>query len=238
MNGEERAAVTTAASVDGNLPGQEGERFERLWSRCAPDGGPDPADGRFAALQRHYLEPHRRYHTAEHLNQCLVQLDAARQHMDHPDAVELAVWYHDAIYDVTAGDNELQSARLFARHAAGILPASLVETVHELIMVTAHCRVEPSTSDQDFMVDIDLSSFGLPWLEFLRDSVAVREESPHLSDEVFYAKQRKFLTTLLSREHFYFTAFFRERHEQRARDNVSRYLASLGRGTSHEGAGE
>lgn len=219
--------MTTEASADGYAPGPERQRFARLWSRCASDGGTDAADDRFAALQRHYLEPHRRYHTPEHLKHCLAQLDAARQHMDNPDAVELALWYHDAIYDVTAADNELQSARLFERHADDILPAALVERVHGLIMVTAHCRVEPGTPDQDFMVDIDLSSFGLPWPEFLRDSAAVREESAHLSDELFCAKQCKFLSWLLRRERFYHTAFFRERHEQRARDNVSRYLDSL-----------
>ena len=219
--------MTTERSAHEQPAGLEKLRFEELWLRCACAGPPNAADAPFAAVQCHYLEAHRRYHTPEHLTHCLAQLDAARQQIENPDAVELAVWYHDVIYDVTAGDNELQSARLFERHADGVLPAALIATVHELIMVTAHSRVEPRTPDQRFMVDIDLSSFGLPWPEFLRDSVAVREESPHLSDEVFYAKQRAFLNALLSREHFCHTAFFRERHEQQARENISRYLDSL-----------
>ena len=214
------------------------KRFLDLCARNAGQANGRAFDAWFDAIAGHYRESHRRYHTPEHVDHCLRQFDLVGGMLEEPDAVELAVWYHDAVFDTEGTDNELRSAQLFEAHASQCMAPTLVRTVHGLIMVTVHSREEPTTRDQCFMVDIDLSSFGLPWLEFLRDSVAVREESPHLSDEVFYAKQRKFLTTLLSREHFYFTAFFRERHEQRARDNVSRYLASLGRGTSHEGAGE
>ena len=84
-----------------------------------------------------------------------------------------------------------------------------------------------NNQDQGFMVDIDLSSFGLPWELFLRDSVAVREEFSHLSDEEFYPKQKGFLESLLHREHFCYTEFFRRRHEDRARTNIQRYLDEL-----------
>jgi len=209
--------------------GMERQRFEQLWLRCAADDVGDDAGKCFEEVQRFYREPHRRYHTPEHVDHCLSQLDAARGHMIEPDAVELAVWYHDVIYDVGASDNELRSARLFARRAKGRMPEALVRCVHELIMVTVHSRIEPDTLDQGYMVDIDLSSFGLPWERFLRDSVAVREEFPHLSDEEFYPRQKEFLGSLLRRDHFCFTEFFRARHEAQARANIERYLAELER---------
>jgi predicted metal-dependent HD superfamily phosphohydrolase len=207
----------------------ERRRFEQLWLRCAADGAGDEAAERFDEIDRYYREPHRRYHTPEHVEHCLSQLDAAHAHMAEPDAVELAVWYHDVIYDVGASDNELRSAQLFEARARGRLSESLVRSVHDLIMVTVHNQVEPGTRDQGYMVDIDLSSFGMPWERFLRDSIAVREEFPHLSDEEFYPRQKEFLGSLLRRDHFCFTEFFRVRHEDRARENIARYLDELER---------
>ncbi len=202
-------------------------RFAELWSRCAKDGSPDRSGECFDEIERHYNESHRCYHTPGHVKHCLGQFDDARPAMDQPDTVELAIWYHDVIYDIGAADNELQSARLFARRARGIMPARTIDAVHDLIMVTVHNECVPATLDQGFMVDIDLSSFGLPWSRFLRDSVAVRQEYPHMSDAEFYPKQREFLAALIEREHFCYTEFFRARHERRARENIERYLDEL-----------
>ncbi len=201
------------------------QRFVKLWSRCSTSG--DGADGLFDEIATHYREPHRRYHTPEHVDHCLGQFDAACGHMDDPDTVELAVWYHDVIYDVGASDNEKRSAELYKAHSRGVMPAARIDAVYDLIMATVHTRVAPATADQAYMVDIDLSSFGLPWERFLEDSVAVRDEFPHMSDEEFYPKQRDFLASLLAREHFCYTPFFRARHERRARENIARYLREL-----------
>jgi predicted metal-dependent HD superfamily phosphohydrolase len=93
-------------------------------------------------------------------------------------------------------------------------------------MSTAPPRM-PKTTDQEFMLDIDLSSFGLPWADMLRDSIAVRKESANLSDAEFFPGQRAFLESLVNREHFYFTEYFRSRIEESARDNINRYLDNL-----------
>jgi len=202
-------------------------RFEQLWQRCT--GGSDPAGlrARFDEVQSRYTETHRRYHTPVHIVHCLQQFDAARELMDNADAVELTVWYHDVVYDIGVHGNEARSAEFFRRHAAGELSDEMIETVHDLIMVTMHLCSLPSTADQAYLVDIDLSSFGLPWERFLRDSVFVREEFPEIPDAIFYPKQQIFLLELLNREHFCFTEFFRDRHERQARDNISAYLRSL-----------
>ena len=201
------------------------QRFEDLWSRCAGSG--DGAGERFDEIERHYQESHRRYHTPEHVEHCLEQFDAAREHLDAPDAVELAVWYHDVIYDVKSRENELESARLFQRRARDRVPGDQVDEVVALIMVTVHTRIAPETTDQAFMVDIDLSSFGLPWDRFITDSIAVRDEFAHLSDAEFFPKQRDFLRSLLARDSFCYTEFFRRRHEQQARRNIEGYLRDL-----------
>ena len=202
-------------------------RFEQLWQRCSIEGNPGGAGVRFDEVQARYAEPHRRYHTPGHIAHCLQQFDAARELLDDADAVELAVWYHDVVYDLGVDDNEARSAQLFARHGAGELSEELINTVRDLIMTTMHLCSLPATSDQAYLVDIDLSSFGLPWEQFLRDSVAVREEFPNISDAQFYPKQNEFFSAMLGREHFCFTEFFLDRHEHQARKNISTYLRNL-----------
>ena len=199
------------------------QRFEALWSRrIGEDGG-----AVFDELDTLYGEPHRHYHTAAHIEHCIRQFDLAAGRMDEPDAVEMALWFHDAIYEIPTEKNELRSAALFAARAQGRGSERFRSKVHRLIMATTHLEPPPATLDESFIVDIDLSSFGLPWEEFLADSRAVRAEHPHVSDAEFYPRQKKFLESLLARPVFCFTEFFRDRHEARARSNIERLCATL-----------
>ena len=180
----------------------------------------------FDELDALYREPHRRYHTPAHIEHCLRLFDLAADRMDEPDAVETALWFHDAIYDVPTEKNELRSAELFAARAGGRGSERFRSKVRRLIMATTH-REPPATLDESFIVDIDLSSFGLPWKEFLRDSIAVREEFPLAPDAEFYPRHRKFVESLVARPVFCFTEFFRDRHEARARENIGRLFARI-----------
>jgi len=205
------------------------QRFEQLWARCAMDGAATAtaAGGYFSELYNHYRESHRHYHRPAHIVHCLKYFDMARSGMEQPDWVELAIWYHDVIYTCGADDNELKSAELFKVHACDLLPTALIDSVYDLILVTIHSRKLPVTLDQGYVVDIDLSSFGLPWPQFLADSKAVRKEFNHQFDADFYPGQCRFFEMLLAREHFCFTEFFRQRHEHQARENIQRYLLQL-----------
>ena len=137
----------------------------------------------YDCLFDYYSEDSRHYHTPLHIEHCLRQFDAARAEMADPDAIELALWFHDVIYetDVGAGENELASAELFLQCARAQFETSFRDRVYRLIMVTTHSE-SPQTLDEAFMVDIDLSSFGLPWEACSRDSEDVRAEFPQQSD--------------------------------------------------------
>jgi len=203
------------------------QRFISLWNRCRTgDGAGVDADDVYKEVHGYYSAPGRFYHTPKHIEHCLAQFDLAGGEMVNADAVEIAIWFHDLIFDVRANDNELQSARRFVELADDSMDTDFKATVHDLIMTTAPPRL-PKTTDQNYMLDIDLSSFGLPWEDMLRDSIAVRQESPQLTDAEFFPGQRAFLESLISREHFYFTEFFRSRIEDTARSNIERYLQSL-----------
>lgn len=212
-----------------NQPGSAGsraaldrQRFEELWSRRI---GVD-AGAVFEEIDALYREPHRRYHTVAHIEHCLQQFDLAADRMDEPDSVEMALWFHDAVYDIPGEENELRSAELFAARAAGRGAEQFRSEVYRLIMATKH-REPPATLDESFIIDIDLSSFGLPWDEFLRDNQAVRAELRHVPDAEFQRRQKTFLKSLISRPFFCFTEFFRDRHEARARSNIARLFSEL-----------
>ncbi|MGI9303788.1 MAG: HD domain-containing protein [Gammaproteobacteria bacterium] len=202
------------------------DRFLTLWSRNVTAGAPDIAASVCASLAASYAEPHRRYHTIQHIRHALEQFDAAASLAHEPDAIELALWFHDAVYDPRANDNEARSAALFMATSRGQLPDALRCAVYDLIMITRHTDL-PTSRDEELIVDIDLSSFGLPWEDYKRDGEAVREEYAHVADNRFHAGRSKFLRQLLKRPHFCFTEFFRARHEDIARRNIERSLREL-----------
>ncbi len=203
------------------------QRFMALWDRCQVDGSSDAALPVYEELQRRYNELHRHYHTPDHISHCLRQLDLAADLMEDADAVEMAIWFHDAIYNPRACDNERKSAELFAGLLGAHVDPAFLRSVYDLILVTAHPE-QPRRLDEQFMVDIDLSSFALPWAEFKRDSDAVRKEYAHLSDERFFSNQIGFLRELIERPTFFCTDFFRARYETAARENITRYMADAG----------
>jgi predicted metal-dependent HD superfamily phosphohydrolase len=200
------------------------ERFCALWSRCLPlKDGVDPRPV-YDDLRRRYTEPRRRYHTLDHITHCFQQLDMTTALMEDPDAVEMALWFHDAIYEPGACTNEQKSVELFGHIAQEHFLPIFIGKVCGLILVTMH-RQAPEDIDDAFICDIDLSSFGLPWEQFLLDTKALREEQDHISDEAFYPDHLKFLNYLLKRPRIFVSDFFNGRYEQRARQNIERFIA-------------
>jgi len=173
-----------------------------------------------------YSEPHRHYHTCAHIDHCLRQFDDARAHVPSPGAVEMALWFHDAVYDPGALGNERGSAELFLARGGVALAPGFARHVCELVMATTHDAI-PDSEDAAFVVDIDLSGFGSDWEDFRRDGEAVRREFASVPDARFYRYQDRFLRALLARPSFYLTDFFRARYERRARENIERYLEQL-----------
>lgn len=72
----------------------------------------------FRLVAEHYSEPGRHYHTLEHIGYCLHRLDDVRHLLRDADAAELALWFHDTVYDPSRDDNELRSA-FFSTAASG-----------------------------------------------------------------------------------------------------------------------
>jgi predicted metal-dependent HD superfamily phosphohydrolase len=221
----ERSRESDHSSRSSARPSSEKARFAALWFRCLASE-PTTVETVYARLAEFYGEPHRHYHTLDHIQHCLREFDRAEALMEDPDAVELALWFHDAIYRPGASDNERRSAELFEQWSDGRAEPKFRRRVGDLIMITTH-RELPSQADERFIVDIDLSGFGRSWDECEQDGRRIRAEYAHLSDEDYYPSQLRFLWSLQNRPSFFFTNFFRQRYERVACENVRRIIAEL-----------
>jgi predicted metal-dependent HD superfamily phosphohydrolase len=181
----------------------------------------------FDRLCAAYGERHRHYHTSEHIEHCLDELDKARHLASEPDEVELALWFHDAVYVTRASDNERKSAEWAAEFlAANGVDQHRIERVRGLIMATTHAA-SADGPDAELLVDIDLSILGADreiYASFERD---VRKEYRWVPGPLFRRTRAKILESFLTRSSVYSTAYFRERLESAARENLARAIDDL-----------
>lgn len=201
----------------------DAERFQRLLVRLG--GRADKS--LFDELAAAYAEPHRAYHNARHINDCLQQLDAARHLVQQPDLVEAALWYHDAVYDPRAADNEERSA-ILAREAlqkAGVSGQHL-EAIESLILMTRH-KATPPTGDATVLVDIDLSILGRDPQTFEEYDRGIRQEYVWVPEQDYRQGRARILSSFLERPRLFGTDDFFQRYEQPARRNLERTVQAL-----------
>jgi predicted metal-dependent HD superfamily phosphohydrolase len=200
------------------------ERWNAAWSGA---GLRPPASTVHAALLARYAEPHRAYHTRQHLDECLGLLGELRDAAPRPDEIALALWFHDAIYDTTRQDNEALSAQWLLRVAkeAGATPGTC-ERLDTLVMATCH-RAAPSDADGRLLVDIDLAILGAPAARYDEYERQVRQEYAWVPEGMFRARRCELLREFLARPAIYATAALAPRLEQAARANLQRAIAAL-----------
>ncbi|MEQ1776284.1 MAG: N-methyl-D-aspartate receptor NMDAR2C subunit [Burkholderiales bacterium] len=199
------------------------DRWSLLWQRL----GAHAPSRELEALVARYAEPHRHYHTAQHIGECLSHFDGAHSLCERPGEVELALWFHDAIYDPRAKDNEALSAQWALRvmREAG-LAVEAQDGVHALIMATRHDAL-PDSQDTKVLVDIDLSILGADASRFDEYENQVRAEYGWVPTFLFRRKRKEILENFLARASIYATPHFRNQLEKKARDNLARSLSKL-----------
>lgn len=187
----------------------------------------EPASDVFAALRDRYAEPHRAYHTARHIDECLMHLDLVREQCQRPAEIEIALWFHDAIYDPQATDNERRSAEWATRELESAGAAqNLSASIESLILITQHNAI-PVAHDEQLLVDIDLSILGASRERFFEYEDQIRFEYSWVPDPIFRRERAKVLQHFLSRPSIYSTGSFREKLEVDARRNLAESIGRL-----------
>ncbi len=191
-------------------------------------------EAHFACLDDLYSQPGRYYHNWRHILACLKELEPLRSLCRSFEALEMALWYHDAVYDPRRQDNELESARLARRAGEELgLSAAFLDEVETLIRLTDRHRVpeesRPGAEDARLFVDIDLAVLCRGRRAYAAYEAAIRREYGFVNDREYRRRRGALLKEFLERPDVYASAHFRRRCETRARRNLKDALVRLGR---------
>ncbi|NYJ02758.1 putative metal-dependent HD superfamily phosphohydrolase [Nocardioides thalensis] len=200
-----------------------------------PSSPPPPAwplpdgEGLRDELVAAYTAPGRSYHGIGHLRavlERLAELAAGGVAFDEVP-VQLAAWFHDAVYDGER-DAEERSAAWAEETLPPLTDSATVAEVCRLVRLTEAHDPAPGDANGCALSDADLAVLALPEPEYAAYAAAVRAEYGHLTDEVFRKGRTAVLTSLLERPLIFRTAHGREHWEERARANIERELAEIG----------
>lgn len=183
-------------------------------------------------LKVRYGEAQRHYHTWDHIEALKRHFDSLSENWHRPEAVLWALYWHDAIYDPTRGDNEELSAQLLEDEARGHLNDDDLAFAAKIIRATAKHEVPDGLSEEDradlaLFLDIDLSILGAPEAVFDQYEAKVRKEYAFVPDEAFRAGRARILKGFAERADIYFTGEGRMRWDAQARRNLARSLSAL-----------
>ncbi|OGP92616.1 MAG: hypothetical protein A2Z19_07630 [Deltaproteobacteria bacterium RBG_16_54_18] len=197
-------------------------RWDNLFNRIGCNKNPEE---QFHRLVKAYSEKHRAYHNLNHIEQCLNEFDQLKYYLDLPDLVEIAIWYHDAIYNTRSDRNEEESALIAENelNSLGIIEEP-IKTVHDLILSTKH-NDEPKNSDSKYLIDIDLSILGANTNIFQEYEKNIRKEFKWVPKYLFQKKRGEVLKSFLRRKHIFYTELFRKKYEYQARININSVLS-------------
>jgi predicted metal-dependent HD superfamily phosphohydrolase len=186
-----------------------------------------------------YQEQGRFYHNDTHLRDVLDKLDWAKDALQASgemsalddagkkrmfDMIEMALWYHDVIYDAKAKDSEARSRDLFIEHAKQMnLPQDFISEVAALIDLTAK-HTAAQTLTERIMTDCDLAILGADKKTFAKYDADIRKEYAHVPAALYKVGRPKVLRHFRDQPRIFKTDAFKERFEDAARSNLDSAL--------------
>ncbi len=204
--------------------------LNRRWSSLIDALGVSSAgaDETFHELIEAYSGPGRYYHNLDHLASILTTIELLEDESRHRPLVQLAGWFHDAIYDTHAPDNEEKSALL----AEGVcnswgLPPDKTALVGRLIRATRTHQTDEA--DGFVLLDADLSILGAATDEYDAYTLAIRQEYAWVPEVEFRSGRTRILQGFLERERIFRLERMRQQFEEQARRNLEREIELLAR---------
>lgn len=170
-----------------------------------------------------YSEKQRAYHTVQHLYECLSLYELIRSELNDPYSVALALWFHDAVYNPEAKDNELKSVELFEQAMAQDLSSDTLEKIKRWILATQKHALTDET-DLQFLLDIDLAILAATPERFMEYEQQIQQEYSWVDPQVYSTKRKEVLTHFYQTKLLYQTAYFQKNFELRAKQNLKQIL--------------
>ncbi len=223
------------------------KKWDRLHSQLGDSSNYNFSEVTFEILFKNYFfDQNRHYHDAQHIRACLETLEDMVAHLTKTQsfpkelvnftAIEIAIWFHDFIYDTRTNNNEKLSSlagKQFVLGLTGSLP--LAEKVESLILFTKHNR-PPITAEEEILSDIDLFILG-DYNSVYRDySKNIRKEYHWTPDFIYYSGRLKILEDIYNKQQIYYTSYIKQYHnyyddylsfEDNARKNILKEIESI-----------
>lgn len=206
---------------------QPTDAVKTRWIRLAAalDLPPTVAATAWQEIETAYSEPHRHYHTLTHIEAVLSGLATHREAFADPDVAELALFYHDLVYDPACQDNEAQSAARLTARLSGHCDAPRLHRACVHIEATRHHNPTADT-DTNLVLDLDMAILGAAWPDYLAYAKGVYAEYLPVYGAEAYAvgRVKLFLEPTLAKDRMFLTDPFAVLEPQ-ARDNLLREQA-------------
>jgi predicted metal-dependent HD superfamily phosphohydrolase len=181
----------------------------------------------WSELEKGYTAKGRHYHTFTHIQNLIHQLSAVKDNIEDWDAILFAAYYHDAVYNTLKQNNEEHSAVLAVKSLDRLgVPENVIKRCEQHIVATKGHTTSPD-QDTNLFTDADLSVLGQEWSIYNAYAMQIRKEYSLYPDLVYVPGRKKVLNYFLRLERIYKTAYFYDRYEAQARQNLLQELNSL-----------
>ena len=201
------------------------KQFQDYWAHTARqlDLSASRGEELYGALCSAYTESQRHYHSIQHIVECLEHFHQIKTYLDDTLSVELAIWFHDVIYNPKAHDNEQQSADYMQRMLENVLGAEQIAKIYAWILAT---KAHAPTADTDlaYLLDIDLVILASDPMRFAEYERQIQQEYAWVEPSLYVQKRQQVLRHFLETQPLYQTPFFQKCYERLAKQNLAQAL--------------
>lgn len=182
-------------------------------------------------IEKAYTSSGRYYHTLEHLDAMMMELDSFRHQFEHWDAVVFATAYHDFVYSTVWRNNELRSAGVAAKRLKSIgCPENLQTICRRLIMATKEHKL--ADDETNLFIDADMSILGTSVEKYEDYAHRIRQEFNLYPHVAYNSGRKKALRGFLNMPAIFKTKEFAARYEKNARRNIEMEIAEIERAST------
>lgn len=178
-------------------------------------------------IEQSYSQKSRQYHNLTHLENMILELENVKDKISDYDSILFSIFYHDIIYKATSKDNEEKSAELAKLRLEKLnIPEEKIEKIYNQILTTkSHSKNEDS--DTNFLLDADLAILGQDWKIYENYTQQIRKEYSIYPDFMYKPGRKKVLIHFLEFEEIFKTDYFKEKYEDKARENIQKEISML-----------
>ncbi|WP_298509587.1 hypothetical protein [uncultured Kordia sp.] len=180
-------------------------------------------------IHKNYTSKKRYYHNLTHIGNMLRCVSIDQNDLDDPDTLNLAIWYHDIIYNATKSNNELKSAEFAQKRLKKLQidPKKIENCANLIISTKKHEILNTQNEDNAYLLDWDLAILGASWKWYEDYTQKIRKEYAMFPDFMYKKGRKKVLQHFLERPRIYYTEKYYDLRETNARNNIQKELTLL-----------